>query len=109
MNNQQEKNSITDKVLNKIKSGEVEMKPKIYFIDQKLAIYRMHIDSRAHDRVMMKNGFIKAICKQRSRYNRKSIEYKLLTDKIRITKHNYGEYSKIVRFLHKIIFKIKKY
>ena len=32
MNNQQEKNLITDKVLNKIKSGEVKMKPKIYFI-----------------------------------------------------------------------------
>ncbi len=32
MNNQQEKNSIIDKVLNKIKSGRVKMKPKIYFI-----------------------------------------------------------------------------
>ncbi len=32
MNNNQEKNNIIDKVLNKIKSGEVKMKPKMYFI-----------------------------------------------------------------------------
>ncbi len=32
MNNEPEKNSITDKVLNKIKSGEVKMKSKTYFI-----------------------------------------------------------------------------
>lgn len=32
MNNQQEKNFITNKVLNKIKRGEVKMRPKTYFI-----------------------------------------------------------------------------
>jgi hypothetical protein len=32
MNNNQQRNSISDKVLNKIKSGEIKMKPKIYFI-----------------------------------------------------------------------------
>lgn len=32
LNNQQQKNSISDKILNKIRSGEVKMRPKIYFI-----------------------------------------------------------------------------
>jgi len=32
MNNQEEKNSIVDKILNKIKNEKVKMKPKIYFI-----------------------------------------------------------------------------
>jgi len=32
MNNQEQKNSISDNVLDKIKSGDVKMKPKIYFI-----------------------------------------------------------------------------
>ena len=53
------------------------LKPKVYYIDQQLAIYRIHTDSMVYNRKIMKTGFIKAIHSQRRRYNREDIEYKL--------------------------------
>jgi hypothetical protein len=85
------------------------LKPEVYYIDQQLAIYRIHTDSMVYNRKIMKTGFIKAIHSQRRRYNREDIEYKLLTKKIRLTKRSYGSNNKIVRSLSSIIYKIKKH
>lgn len=44
------------------------LKPDVVYIDEKLAVYRVHDKSMCVDRMSMRNGFLKAIDKQRAAF-----------------------------------------
>jgi len=77
----------------------LRLNPKIFYIDQKLAIYRVHENSMAQDKASMKNGFAQAIRKQQRFYQKNSIEYKLLSNKLTQVLHSRSLYKlgKIVK------------
>ena len=65
------------------------LNPQIFYIDQKLATYRIRSTSMARDKNASLKGFLLAINKQKGLYNKNSKEYKLLTRKAWITRVAY--------------------
>jgi glycosyltransferase involved in cell wall biosynthesis len=72
------------------------LRPSVQYIPEKLATYRIHKDSMMHDWRLMKAGYIKALLKQRKTFEKKSYEYNLLLQKIKLTKKNYEKYSRSI-------------
>ena len=66
------------------------LQPKVYFIDQKLAVYRMRKKSMAHSIRSMEHGFLEAIEKQFLFFDKNSIEYSLLVKKLDRVKRDYS-------------------
>jgi hypothetical protein len=69
------------------------LNPEVFYVDQKLAIYRRHEYAMARDRLSMKNGFIRAIRKHRYSFPENSIEHKLLIKKRKQVLHLYSLYK----------------
>ena len=69
------------------------LNPEVFYVNQKLAIYRRHESSMARDRLSMKNGFIRAIRKHQYSFPENSIEHKLLIKKRRQILHLYSLYK----------------
>lgn len=69
------------------------LNPIIFYIDQKLAIYRLHESSMARYRLSMKNGFLQAIRKQQLFFPKNSTEQKLLARKRKQVLHSYSLYK----------------
>jgi hypothetical protein len=74
------------------------LNPEIFYIDQKLAIYRVNENSMVRDIVSMKKGFLQAIRKQQTLLQRNSIEHKLLSNKLTQVLHSYS-FFKLGRML----------
>lgn len=70
--------------------------PDVYYIPEKLAIYRIHTDSMVYNWKLMRSGYIKALIKQRNTFGKKSLEYELLSQKIQYTKKKYGIYKPLL-------------
>jgi glycosyltransferase involved in cell wall biosynthesis len=82
------------------------LNPSIYYIPEKLSTYRIHTDSMVYNWKLMESGYMKALLKQRSTFERRSNEYELLSKKIRLTKKKYkmkrpSTISKIVSWIQK--------
>jgi len=77
------------------------LNPEVFYVDKKLAIYRLHESSMVRDRLSMKNGFIQAIRKHRYSFPENSIEHKLLIRKRIQVLHSYS--------LYKLYRPVKKY
>jgi len=88
------------------------LNPKVYYIPEKLATYRIHTDSMVYDWDKMEKGFMKALEKQRNSFDADPYYYDLLTQKIKLTKTVYKQlnpstpyrlitrlYSFVIRYL----------
>jgi len=71
----------------------LRLNPKIFYIDQKLAIYRLRESSMVSNRSSMKTGFLQAIRKQQGLFPKNSTEYKLLIKKQKQVLHSYSLYK----------------
>jgi len=69
------------------------LNPKIFYIDQKLTIYRLRESSMVSNRLSMKNGFLQAIRKQQSIFPKNSTEHNLLIKKQKQVLHSYSFYK----------------
>lgn len=85
----------------------MKLKPEIYFIDQPLAIYRVHPLSMMRSQSLLKEGFAQAIKKQMAEFGEGSREYRVLQNKLKHLDKYYGRTGKYRRFL-KIIIRIFK-
>ncbi len=65
------------------------LNPRIFYVDQKLATYRIRSNSMARDNNANLVGFIAAINEQKSLCIKDSLEYRLLTRKLWITRITY--------------------
>lgn len=70
-----------------------KLNPNVYYINDKLATYRIHTDSMVYDRKKMGLGYRKALLKQRATFQPRSYEYKLLTQKIHAIRKRYKIYN----------------
>ena len=78
------------------------IKPTIYYVDQKLAIYRIRSKSMCANDKLMLAGFLQAIKGQQQKYGREAREYSLLEQKLKITKKAYREKRLYVQYLRRI-------
>jgi glycosyltransferase involved in cell wall biosynthesis len=65
------------------------LKPEICYIDQKLAVYRIHGSSMARNRLQMADGFRMALIRQRRKYLVASAAWWLITLKMFMVKYGY--------------------
>ena len=73
------------------------LKPSVKFVDAKLAIYRKHPDSMAHDYGRMRGGFLRAIDKQIGFFKRDPKMLAILKQKRRETRRAYRRHSPAYR------------
>jgi len=60
------------------------LNPSVYYIDEKLATYRIHKDSLVYNNWHnLEKGYLKVLYKHRQFFRKRSYEYKLITQKIR--------------------------
>ena len=63
------------------------------YLDEPLAIYRLHESSMCHNRPAMRRGFLQAIKKQRDLFKNDPEMAALFSEKLRLTRHHYGDSS----------------
>jgi glycosyltransferase involved in cell wall biosynthesis len=69
------------------------LRPRVLFLDAKLAVYRVHSASMCRNMANMRRGFLKAIAKQRARFSRDEEMLAALTWKRREIEWVYRHYA----------------
>lgn len=75
------------------------LRPVVKYIDQKLAIYRIHYNSMCYDRVKMRYGFLKALHKQKKILKKNRLLNGALIQKKKNIKYIYQDTCLLFRFL----------
>ncbi len=74
-------------------------KPFVFFVNKKLAVYRIRSTAMSYDKKKMKEGFLKAIKKQKELFPPNSYEHSLLRIRYNREKYGYGSINPAISFL----------